>query len=135
MTHVSSKELDSKLSEELFRKLLKVLGQAEKKDNLLPVVEELLTSTEKTMLAKRLAIILMLTENTPQHRVVDILKVSPTTVAKISLGIEIGKYKAILQTSKKGKIDLEKLVWGVLTVGGIMPPKIGKKYWRKYSKQ
>ncbi len=86
------------------------------------------------MLAKRLAVILMLANNIPQHRVVDILKVSPTTVAKTSLKIEIGKYEAILKTSKKEKLDMEKLVWNILTVGGIMPPKVGRKYWRKYSK-
>ncbi len=133
MPHVSSKKLNPKLLEELFGKLLAVFGQAQNKRYLKEVTRELFTRTEKIMLAKRLAIVLMLANNTPQHRVVNILKVSPTTVAKTSLGIEIGKYDAILKISKKEKTDIEKLVWNILTVGGIMPPKVGRKYWRKYS--
>lgn len=135
MPHVSSKKLNSRLLEKLSGKLLAVLGQAQNKKLLSVVTNELFTRTEKVMLAKRLAIILMLANNIPQHRVVEILKVSPTTVSKTSLGIDIGKYTAILKISKKEKIDLEKLVWNILTIGGIMPPKVGRKYWRKYSKK
>ena len=129
MPHISSKQLEPKLLEKLFSKLLSILGQAQKKENLYSVVNELITSTEKTMLAKRLAIILMLANNIPQHRVVSILSVSPSTVARTALGIEIGKYKTVLKISKKEKVDLEKIVWNILTVGGIMPPKAGRRYW------
>jgi len=135
MTHVSSKKLNPRFLEKLFVKLLAVLGRAENKNTLSLVANELFTSTEKIMLAKRLAIILLLANNIPQHRITETLKVSPTTVAKASLGIEIGKYAAILKVSKKEKIDLEKLVWNILYVGGIMPPMVGEKYWRKYSKK
>ena len=129
MTHISSKQLEPQLLEKLFRRILSVLEQAQKRGSLASVVNELLTTTEKTMLAKRLAIVLMLANNTPQHRIVQILTVSPTTVSKTALGIEIGKYKAILKISKKEKTDIEKIVWNILTVGGIMPPKVGKRYW------
>jgi Trp operon repressor len=135
MPHVSSKKLNSQFSGKLFDKLLAVLGQAQDKKYLSIVIDELFTPTEKTMLAKRLAIILMLANSVPQHRVVEILKVSPSTVAKTSLGIEIGKYETTLKVSKKEKLDIEKLVWDILTAGGIMPPKIRGKYWRKYSKK
>jgi hypothetical protein len=54
---------------------------------------------------------------------------SPSTIAKMSLKIEVGKCDAILKVSKRGKIDIEKLVWNILTAGGIMPPKVGKRYW------
>ncbi len=135
MPHVSSKKLSSHLLEKLFGKLLAILERAQNKESLSLVINELFTRTEKVMLAKRLAIILMLSNNTPQHRVVEILKVSPSTVSKTSLRIEIGKYDTVLRVSKKEKVDLEKIVWNILTVGGIMPPKIRGKYWRKYSKK
>jgi uncharacterized protein YerC len=134
MPHISSKKLSPQLLEKLFKKFLVVLERAQDKQHFALVVNELFTQTEKIMFAKRLAIILMLANNTPQHKIVDILKVSPTTVAKTSLGIEIGKYNAILKISKQEKVDIEKLVWNILTVGGLMPPKIRGKYWRKYSK-
>ena len=134
MPHVSNKKLDPELLEKLLNRLLLTLGQAQNRKSLSLVINELLTPTEKTMTAKRLAIILMLHASTPQHRITQILNVSPSTVAIASLGVEVGKYNTILKISTKEKIDIEKLVWNVLTVGGIMPPKVGKKYWRKYSK-
>ena len=134
MPHVSSKKLDPYFSEELFKDLLLVFGNAQNKKSLPQVLNELFTETEKIMFAKRLAIILMLSSGTPQHRVADILKMSPTTIAKTSLGIEIGKYKYILKISNKEKADLEKIVWSILTVGGLLPPKVGRRYWTKYSK-
>jgi len=131
MPHVSSKQLDSVLSEKLFTKLLVVFGQAQNKNSLSKVINELLTPTEKTMLAKRLAIILMLKSHTPQHKIADILKVSPSTIARISLDAEIGEYDSILKISSREEADIEKLVWNILTVGGMMPPRAGKKYWTK----
>jgi Trp operon repressor len=129
MPHISSKKLDSKLSEKIFDKLLVVLGQAQNKNLLSLVVNELFTHTEKIMFAKRIAVILMLDNNIPQHRITELLKMSPSTIAKMSLKIEMGKCDAILKVSKRGKIDIEKLVWNILTAGGIMPPKVGKRYW------
>ena len=134
MPHISSKKLDISLREKLFGKILEIFEQARDKKSLSLVMNELFTETEKVMFAKRLAIVLMLASSTPQHRIVEILKVSPTTVAKTSLGIEIGKYKAILKISKNEKTDIEKIVWSILTVGGVMPPKIGRKYWTKHFK-
>ena len=134
MPHISSKKLDQNLSEKLFKELLIIIGKAQDKNFLFLVMNELFTETEKIMLAKRLAIVLMLSSKTPQHRVVEILKVSPTTVAKTSLGIEIGKYQAILKISIKEKVDLEKVVWGILTAGGVMLPRLGRKYWTKHFK-
>lgn len=134
MPHVSSKEINPQLLNKLLRKFLTILEKANKKSSLPLLVEEIFTPTEKIMLAKRLAIILLLDGGTPQDKITTTLNVSPSTVARMSLGIEIGKYENILKISKKEKLDLEKIVWNILTVGGIMPPKVGKKYWRKYSK-
>lgn len=134
MPHVSGRELDSKTFHKIFDKLIKTLEKAQKGGRLLPVLNELLTDTEKIMLAKRLAIVLMLRGKTPQHRISEALIVSPTTVNKMSRDVEIGRYDAILSISKAGSIDLERIVWHLLTAGGIMPPRVGGKYWRKYKR-
>jgi len=67
MPHVSSKKLNSNLLEKLFRKLINVLGKAQDKQYLDIVINELFTPTEKIMLAKRLAVILMLSNSMPQQ--------------------------------------------------------------------
>ncbi|MFA6397227.1 MAG: hypothetical protein WDK96_00045 [Candidatus Paceibacterota bacterium] len=131
MPHISKNKISSKLYEKIFLKLISILEKAGNKNYLNLVIRELFTKTEKIMLAKRLAIILMISDNIPQHRVVEILKVSPSTVAKISLQVDVGKHKRLLEISKIEKIDLEKIVWKILTFNGVMPPKTGKKYWRQ----
>jgi len=131
MPHVSKKKLDKETFEKIFRKLIAVLERAQNQKKLTPILDELLTETEKIMLAKRLAIVLMLSGNTPQHRISEALFVSPSTVTRISLSIEVGKYDLITSISKKDRIDLEKIIWLLLTAGGIMPPRVGRKYWRK----
>lgn len=131
MPHVSKKKLKPETFNKIFKKLVSVLTKAQNKKQFIPVLEELLTETEKIMLAKRLAIVLALLNGIPQHRIVEVLLVSPSTVARISLQIEKGKYDSIESISAKEKVDLEKIIWLLLTAGGILPPKAGGKYWRK----
>jgi len=130
MPHVSKRKLDPNTFDKIFRKLIIVLERAQNKKKFTPVLDEILTETEKIMLAKRLAIILLLFGDIPQHRIAEALLVSPTTVSKMSLQVEIGKYNSIKNISIKEKVDLEKVVWLLLTAGGILPPRIGGKYWR-----
>lgn len=131
MPHISKKKLKPETFEKLFKKLISILEKAQSRRKFSSVLEELLTDTEKIMMAKRLAIVLLLFGNTPQHRIAEALIVSPTTVSKFSLQIEIGKYDSIKLISAQEKVDLEKVIWLLLTAGGIMPPRMGGKYWRK----
>ena len=131
MPHVSKKKLDKKTLGKIFGKLIAILARADSEKKLALILDELLTETEKIMLAKRLAAILMLSGNTPQHRISEALNISPSTITRFSLHIEIGKYDLIRSISKKDRIDLEKIIWLLLTAGGIMPPRTGRKYWRK----
>jgi Trp operon repressor len=131
MPHISSKKLNKKVYKSLATKLLRIFEKAEKNKVMGKFLQELLTRTEKIMLAKRLAIIFMLSAELPQEKIASVLKVSPTTISKASLKIEIGKYDTIIKISRKEKFDLEKLVWSILTIWGLMPPKVGRKYWRK----
>lgn len=131
MPHVSKRKLKPQVFEKIFKKLIVVLERAQNKKKFVPVINELLTDTEKIMLAKRLAIVLLLFGDTPQHRISEVLLVSPTTVSKISLEVEIGKYDSIKNISNQEKVDLEKVIWLLLTAGGILPPRAGGRYWRK----
>ncbi len=135
MPHLSSIELDKKLSDKLFNDLLDILNRSRKIELMSGVINELLTETEKLMLAKRIAIVLLLNANTPQSSIADILKVSTSTIAKTSLKMEQGRYRFILNTSKKDKDDFERIIYDIMTVGGLMRPKVGRKYWSKYSTQ
>ncbi len=131
MPHISSKRLNKDLSEKLFKDFIGVLNKAQSKHIFQKIIDEILTSTEKEMLAKRIAIVIMLDSRIPQHSIVDMLNVSPSTVAIASSRIEMHKYKNILNVCKKEKNGLEEIVRDFLTVGGLMPSKLGKRYWKK----
>ncbi|OHB10703.1 MAG: hypothetical protein A3G05_01020 [Candidatus Zambryskibacteria bacterium RIFCSPLOWO2_12_FULL_45_14] len=130
MPHVSRRRLNQETFDKIFQKLISVLEYAQRKNKFTSVLEEILTATEKIMLAKRVAIVLLLLGDIPQHRISEALIVSPTTVSKMSLQVEIGKYDSIKNISKKEKIDLEKIIWLLLTAGGVLPPRAGGRYWR-----
>ncbi|MEX2052580.1 MAG: helix-turn-helix domain-containing protein [Candidatus Paceibacterota bacterium] len=134
MPHVSSKKLKKETLNKLNKKLLSTFGQASEDNDLYPLFQELFTYTEKIMLSKRLAIILLLSKEIPQHRIVDILRVSPSTVAKTSLNIENGKYNIILKIANKKQKGVLDLIEFLLTAGGTLHPKAGRGRWKKIFK-
>jgi len=130
MPHVSSKKLDKTVSKRLWNQLTSTLKDAGKRSAIDGISNELFTYTEKIMFAKRLAIILLLDKGLPQHVISDELKVSTSTVTRISLGIDTGKYKTIFKVSgKEGILDiLEK----VILMG--MPPRVGRGRWNHWGR-
>lgn len=130
MPHVSSRKLDKTVSKRLWNQLIGTLKDAGKRSAIDGISNELFTYTEKIMFAKRLAIILLLDKGLPQHVISDKLKVSASTVTRISLGIDTGKYDIILKVSgKKGVLDvLEKII----LMG--MPPRVGRGRWNHWGR-
>jgi uncharacterized protein YerC len=128
MPHVSRKKLKKKTLKKINAELLAVLNLAKNKHEFASLFYELITRTEKIMLAKRLAIILMLSKDIPQHRIVKALKVSPSTVAKMSLKLQIGKYKSVLKLSSKQGFGVLEFLEFMLSGAGMMP-KRGRGHW------
>lgn len=131
MPHVSKRKLNKETYNKLFNKFISVFKDAHKNNNFDSVLHELFTKTEKIMLTKRLIIILLLSKKIPQHRIVDILHVSPSTVAKMSLNLEIGKYDSILKSVSKKNTGFLELIEFLLSGGGIMPPIAGRGRWKR----
>ena len=101
MSHVSKKKLSKETLNKLSKKLLSTFEDASRKNSFGQLFKELFTKTEKIMLTKRLIIIILLSKEIPQHWIVDMLHVSPSTVAKMSLNLEVGKYNSILKIIDK----------------------------------
>lgn len=132
MTHVSKKELGDDVAKKLFNQLFQTLNKAGKNDAARFVAYELFTKTERTMLAKRLMIILLLDKGVPQSAIAKDLYVSPTTIAKFSLKIAEGKYKSILKISGKLKHHILEDIEKFLLMG--MPPRVGRGRWSKWAR-
>lgn len=135
MPHVSRKKLEKKTYNRLFNKFISIFEAAYKNSNFNSVLHELFTHTEKTMLTKRLIIILLLSKEIPQHRVVDMLHVSPSTVAKMSLNLELGKYDSIIKVATRKSVGFLDLIEFLFSGGGTMPPIAGRGRWKKIFKE
>ena len=130
MPHISSRKLDKAISKKLWNQLLRTFEDAGKRSATNAIVSDLFTYTEKIMFAKRLAIVLLLDRDIPQHVISNELNVSISTVTRMSLNVETGKYSEILKISgKKGILDvLERII----LMG--MPPRTGRGRWNHWGR-
>lgn len=135
MPHVSKRRLKKKTYQQINRRLIETFENAYDNKSFMKIFHELFTYTEKVMLAKRLAIIFLLSQEIPQHRIVDMLHVSPSTVARMSLCLETGKYDSIVKITAKKKGELVKFVEFLLSAGETMPPIAGRGRWKKVFKE
>ena len=116
MPHLSRHKVKHQLLQELYAQLIEKLGKAHSPQS--KMFEELLTETEKIMLAKRLALISLLSKGHSFEQISAMLKISPSTIARFSLAIENGKYDHITEymTDKKRSTILDSIV-SVLATG------------------
>lgn len=129
MPHVSSKKLKKETLNKLYNEFGKALERSAKKSGTKFFLEDLLTKTEKIMLAKRFAIIYLLSQNVPNSYIVETLGVSYPTLSRMSLKYDIGKYSSLLKTIKgKEKEAIWDILEKILKAG--LPPRAGRGRWK-----
>jgi hypothetical protein len=130
MTHISKQNLDENVLNKLTDQLFRTIEKASDNNSLKYLGSELFTRTEKVMLAKRLALILLLDKGVPQHVIAEQLYMSPSTIAKTALKIDEGKYRAIRNISGKFRGDILDYIERFMLMG--MPPRTGRGRWGKW---
>jgi uncharacterized protein YerC len=129
MTHISKHPLPEQELTRLRAQLSKAVANLNK-TSANPFLTDLLGPEEYTMLAKRLAAIVLYMEGNSTYTVWNTLNISPSTAERIKLNFEIGKYKRIVTTLKKSHTDYVefwKTLETLLQLG--LPPR-GKGRWR-----
>ena len=129
MPHVSSRKINEKDFLNIYNQLLSVFDVAGQKRASSRIFQEFLTDTEKIMFAKRLAVICMIGEGISAHYISEMLFVSPSTVALISLGHEIGKYSFIQNIISKNKETIWQSIENIICHGA--ESYVGKRRWKK----
>jgi Trp operon repressor len=127
MTHVSRKKLPRNTRATIDMQLLKVFSKHTK-----TLVQELLTPTERLMLAKRLAILTMLAEHRSYYRIHRSLRVSVSTVRRMHTKFyrtELPLLHTLLKTKARRMAFME-LLDIILRAG--LPPKAGPGRWRNF---
>lgn len=133
MAQISRKPIRKEVYEQIFELFLRIFTESHSRKKTILLLDDLLSPTEKIVLAKRLAIALLLAKGYGYEEIKEILKVSMTTIATVNLNL---KYKGegyryfvnrILREQKIGKIweKIEDLILDMGSSGGK-----GSKGWR-----
>ncbi len=93
MPHVSKRKIDEKALLALERQISSIIKCPNEKLRI-RIFSELLTQTEKIMLAKHLAIVLLLKKGISLYRIAKILGISPSTAERYRVRFLRGKYKS-----------------------------------------
>lgn len=128
MSHISKKPIKKEVADALVDQLLTFLTTLYTKREARVLVRELLTQTERIMLAKRLAVIVLIERGYSFAQIEQLLRVTPQTVARIWKEKRTGRYTKIARyaRSKTSHFKREGMWDGlerVLRLG--MPPRIG----------
>ena len=140
MPHISKKRMDDKDFNKIYDQLISFFDTAGSKRKSDLLFKEFLTDTEKIMFAKRLSILCLIDDSISEHYISNILGVSPSTVSRILLKYEIGKFPYISNIIKKNK----QKIWDCLEeiVSSSAESYVGRKKWawlneieRKYKRK
>ena len=133
MPHVSKQKLDKETLNQISERLITIIIKLQNKDEAVAFLEDLLTKTERIMLAKRLAITIMLERGYPFQVISRSLKVSEATISVMRDRIDRGGrgFKNILEKLEKDR-SIEKLLKILDTIisAFAMPPIAGKGRWK-----
>ncbi len=84
MPPISRYKVEDEVLEKLFRLFFEVVGNCNDKEIFEKILRDVLSPVERIMIAKRIAIIYLLSKNIDYVTICDVLKVSAATVAKFS---------------------------------------------------
>jgi hypothetical protein len=108
MPHLSKNKITATIKKKVDTQLVSFLEHGSSLDRKKMFVE-LLTNTERMMVGKRLFTIFLLEEGVSAPAISDVLKLSPSTVARYKLNYENGKYVHLRKlVSRKNFITIYK---------------------------
>lgn len=139
MVHLSNRPVDKDKLLKLYQLFFEIISQADDNEDFLDLIKDILSPPEQIMVAKRIAIIYLLTKGVEQIDIAQYLKVSRATVAKFSLLFyekEAKIIRVIKSLLRKEKVThfLEDLFADIFIQPGI---KIGhwEEYWKHKRRQ
>lgn len=132
MSQVSRFKLDNKVFEKIFQLFFEIFKSNSSKESFLLLLDDLLTPTEKIVLAKRIALIYLKQRGVPTVEIGKILHVSTSTVVHWSLILN-NSNSVLLKTLSKisFQIGIGSLIEDLLT-DLLLQPGIKKGHWNLY---
>lgn len=137
MPHVSRKRLKKEIATELADQFLTFLSLAQTKKEARILANELLSQTERVMLAKRLAIVVLLVRGYSFTQIEEALGVTRQTVIRVWKDMKIGKYDKIARYAREHTGHFKKEAFMDALIRMIhfgMPPRAGRGRWKFLNK-
>ena len=136
MTHISRKNIKKDVADELADQFLTFLSLTRTKQDARTLARELLSQTERVMLAKRLAVVVLLVRGYTFVQIEETLGVSRQTVVRLWRETKEGRYEKIIRYARKHTSHFKKESFldafiRVIHIG--MPPRAGKR-WQQLDK-
>lgn len=128
MAQISKRELKNEIKKEIIDNLWISLITLSKDEEVTDFIDDLLTPTEKIMLAKRLAIAILLLREWKYKDIKDFLKVSGSTIYSVHLNVEKGGrgFRFIINQLEKRKSITKNIR---RFERSFLPPIVGRGRW------
>ena len=104
MPHLSKKYIDQKVFLDIYRHFHDALVSLKNKNESGKLIRELLTPTERVMIAKRVAMVYMLRKGHSSYEIEKVLKVSSSTVARYNLKHDFKEFAFLVSIFKKNEV-------------------------------
>lgn len=91
MTRISRRPVKDRIMQRILQLFFEAVGKKSQQDDFLAVMHDLLSPTERVMVAKRVTIIFLLMKKIDYQTISDVVKVSPSTIAKFHIIMENSK--------------------------------------------
>ena len=133
MTHVSQKKIKKEVATELADQFITFLATARTKKDARVLARELLSQTERVMLAKRLAIVVLLVRGYSFTQIQDVLGVTRQTIVRIWTRVKHGEYAKIVRYARRHTRHFKKesgLDVFMRILHTFAPPRSGHRRWK-----
>ncbi|MDP6527327.1 MAG: Trp family transcriptional regulator [Candidatus Pacebacteria bacterium] len=129
MPHISTQQVEDKIYEQISDRFNQHILNLKENFRGRSFLGEIFTGTERTMFAKRLSILFMLSENVSYLYIQRTLKVSPSTIRRLHVKMDRGGFSTVLSFFKEKK-QKEKFWKDIesLSRGGL--PPMGRGRWK-----
>jgi len=130
MPQVSKRKVNQDIETKMYETLWQAISNLKSASDIQTFLDDLLSPTEKTMLAKRLAIAALLLRKYDYQAIMDLLKVSSATVSKVVLTLNLKNgYKIAINKIARSEAtrefwkDIENLVFRMSSPGKVFLPE------------
>ena len=121
------------VEQRVYEVLMESVAAAKSHDTVSRLLDDLLSPTERLMIAKRLSIALLLLKHYDQRTISKWLKVSLGTINKVSLSMQVGRggYQAVIGSILR-KEELKGFIRKIeAELSTLLLPKTDRRHWQK----